>query len=365
MVRQPSNHILVRIVDRMAKLTPPRHRELVQGMLAELDAIVEPAERRRFALGAMAAIVRLTIAGHLQTAAHALKAFPSVTQSEHTTHFRGTSIPAITTTQLLRRHVAPFVAFTGTLTVVLIVNYAAKVWPYWMARDLATAAILEVLTLAVPFTLALTVPMGVFLGVSWVFTRLGSEGVLTAARRERGGVRRLVVPVLCAAAVISTFTLVSNAQLLPRANARLLTVVKGDQAAPNGRTMTIGELQAAARTARAATGADGARAAGYEVEIHKKFALAAACLFLALAGMATAIRFPHGGVWLMFGATAVVFTGYYASLVAGESFADRQLISPLVAMWMANAFLLAVGLLFVRGPSGPARASGQETMGIG
>ena len=107
----------------------------------------------------------------------------------------------------------------------------------------------------------------------------------------------------------------------------------------------------AARSARAETGSDAiARAAVYEVEIQKKFALAASCLVLALAGAAIAIRIPRGGVWLVLGAVLVVATGYYFSLVAGESLANRQVISPFVAMWMANALLLAVALLLVWRP---------------
>ena len=55
--------LLGRIVERIAKLSPPSHRELVRGMVAEIDSIADPAERRRFALGAIAAIARLVLSG--------------------------------------------------------------------------------------------------------------------------------------------------------------------------------------------------------------------------------------------------------------------------------------------------------------
>jgi hypothetical protein len=55
--------MLGRIVGRIARLSPPRHRDLVRGMVAELDAIADPAERTRFALGAIAAIARLVRSG--------------------------------------------------------------------------------------------------------------------------------------------------------------------------------------------------------------------------------------------------------------------------------------------------------------
>jgi hypothetical protein len=53
-----------RIVERIAKLSPPRHRDLVRGMVAELDSIADPAEQTRFALGAIAAIARLVLSGY-------------------------------------------------------------------------------------------------------------------------------------------------------------------------------------------------------------------------------------------------------------------------------------------------------------
>jgi hypothetical protein len=60
--------LLSRIVGRIATLCPPRHRDLVRGMVAELDAIADPAERRRFALGAIAAVARLILRGYRQPA---------------------------------------------------------------------------------------------------------------------------------------------------------------------------------------------------------------------------------------------------------------------------------------------------------
>jgi lipopolysaccharide export system permease protein len=107
------------------------------------------------------------------------------------------------------------------------------------------------------------------------------------------------------------------------------------------------------------------RAAAYEVEIHKKFALAAACVVLALAGAAIALRFPRGGVGLVIGASGVVFTGYYLSLTAGESLAERLVIPPFVAMWMANALLLAIVLLLVRRPGRTRGTGGAESFAIG
>jgi len=85
----------------------------------------------------------------------------------------------------------------------------------------------------------------------------------------------------------------------------------------------------------------------YEVEIHKKFALAAACFIFVLLGAPIALRFPRAGVGLTIGVSLVVFGLYYVGLIAGESLARRGMVPPFVSMWIANVIfgLLAVVLL--------------------
>ena len=263
----------------------------------------------------------------------------------------------ITAQALLRRHAKPFAVSFVFLTGLLLANYALPLIPRLREMGVSSGTLAEFLLFSVPHTVALSIPMAVFLAVSWVFAGLGSEGVLAQARRERHGLRRLLMPVLGAAAVIAAVTFVSNSQVVPRSNARLGAVLLGSPMPTNDRTMTLGELREAAGAARATAEADAVRrAVGYEVEIQKKFALAAACMFLALAAAATAMRFPRGGRWLVVGASFVVFTGYWLSLLAGETLADEQVVSPLLAMWMANAVTLGVVLLLLwkTGDSGPA-----------
>jgi len=66
----------------------------------------------------------------------------------------------------------------------------------------------------------------------------------------------------------------------------------------------------------------------------------------------------------MLGASTFLITLYYVSLVAGEALADQQVVSPLVAMWMANAFVLTVALLLVWRPSRRDPTRGAETLAI-
>jgi lipopolysaccharide export system permease protein len=87
----------------------------------------------------------------------------------------------------------------------------------------------------------------------------------------------------------------------------------------------------------------------YEVEIHKKFSLAVACIVFVLLGAPIALRFPRGGVGLVIGASLGVFALYYICLIAGESMADDGVLPPWVAMWAANLVFTLVGVaLFLR-----------------
>jgi lipopolysaccharide export system permease protein len=87
------------------------------------------------------------------------------------------------------------------------------------------------------------------------------------------------------------------------------------------------------------------RAATYEVEIQKKYAIAAACLIFALVGAPVALRFQRGGVGLVIGMSVAVFTVYYVGLIAGEELGDRLIVSPFFAMWTPNLIFAVAGLI--------------------
>ncbi len=253
--------------------------------------------------------------------------------------------PMPATAQLLRRLAASFaIAFAG-LTASLLFLFASRQIPSLNAQGLSAFSIAQFLLLAVPFTAAMTIPMAVFLAVLHEFTRKSASGILATAGSY---VRRLVVTVLAAAVGVAAVALLVTAEIVPRANERLTAVRSGGAVVQTDRTMTIGELREAARNVRPASEPVSlARAASYEVEIQKKFALPAACLVLALAAMAIAFSFPRGGRWLVFGASLPLFGAYYTLLMVGESLAERLVVSPVVGMWGGNALLLTAALLAV------------------
>jgi lipopolysaccharide export system permease protein len=86
------------------------------------------------------------------------------------------------------------------------------------------------------------------------------------------------------------------------------------------------------------------RAAIYQVEIHKKLAISAACVIFAVLGVPVAIRFPRGGVGLVIGTSLAVFSVYYVGLIGGEELGDRLIVSPFLAMWTPNLIFAMVGL---------------------
>ena len=85
----------------------------------------------------------------------------------------------------------------------------------------------------------------------------------------------------------------------------------------------------------------------YQVEIQKKFALAAACVVFVLFGAPIALRFPRGGVGLVIVASLVAFALYYICLIAGETLADKLILNPIIAMWLANVIFTIAGLFLL------------------
>ncbi|HEX7940326.1 MAG TPA: LptF/LptG family permease, partial [Gemmatimonadaceae bacterium] len=103
----------------------------------------------------------------------------------------------------------------------------------------------------------------------------------------------------------------------------------------------------------------------YEVEIQKKFALAAACVVFVIFGAPIALRFPRGGVGLVIGVSLVAFALYYVCLIAGETLADKLILNPFVAMWMANVVFTLVGVvMLVRVQRSGATARGGDASEI-
>jgi lipopolysaccharide export system permease protein len=81
----------------------------------------------------------------------------------------------------------------------------------------------------------------------------------------------------------------------------------------------------------------------FEVEIQKKLAIPIACAIFILIGGPLGIHVGSGGIGVGVGLSLGFFLLYYLFLVGGEHLADRGLLSPVVAMWIANVVFAGVG----------------------
>jgi len=83
----------------------------------------------------------------------------------------------------------------------------------------------------------------------------------------------------------------------------------------------------------------------YLVEIHKKYAIPAACLVFIFVGCPLGIITRRGN----FGISAAISLGFYilywVCLIGGEKLADRGLIAPWLGMWLANLIIGFIGIV--------------------
>ncbi len=86
----------------------------------------------------------------------------------------------------------------------------------------------------------------------------------------------------------------------------------------------------------------------YGVEINKKFALPFSCVIFVLLGAPLAIRSGKRGMTISIGFSILLFLVYYIFLIGGEKLADRRLMEPWLAMWLANIVFLAVAVVILR-----------------
>ena len=82
----------------------------------------------------------------------------------------------------------------------------------------------------------------------------------------------------------------------------------------------------------------------YKVEIQKKYALPVACIIFVLIGAPMGVM-GRRGFGIVFSLGAFLF--YYVCLILGEELADRGIVSPYIAMWIANIILGVLGVFLL------------------
>lgn len=85
----------------------------------------------------------------------------------------------------------------------------------------------------------------------------------------------------------------------------------------------------------------------YQVEIHKKFAIAVACLIFVLLGVPIGMMIKTSGVGGAFTASTFIFIVYYICLVMGEQLGDQGHVPPFIAMWAPNIIFGSLGIFLI------------------
>jgi len=369
----------------------------------------------------------------------------------------------VLTRYLLRAHLGPFLFAFCALTGLVLVNGVVRRLAELSSKGLPPRVLGEFFLLSLPPVVALTVPMSVLVAVLHTFSQLAAENEITALRASGVDLRRLVLPLLATASLVTGGMLWFNDRVLPQTNQRLgQLLVDVARASPllAFREQTLNPIQTPegwaylqARSIEAGSGrmrdvaifdsrepgvgrtiyADSGRMAldrgrtdlvlhlydgemrrlaferpqefqqlgfahyrmrmpgvaqrlqrtesdyrddrsmdivmmrerigelraelprdpaqreftrmqirSLQVEIHKKYSIAAATLIFVLVGVPLALRFPQGGIAVVVVLSLPIFTLYYLGLEGGESLADAGYVSPVLAMWIVN-LLMGVG----------------------
>ena len=83
----------------------------------------------------------------------------------------------------------------------------------------------------------------------------------------------------------------------------------------------------------------------YDVEIQKKYSIPFAAIVFVFLGAPLGMMSRRGNFGVSAGMSLLFFVVYWAFLIAGEKLADREMLSPFMAMWLANIVLGGIGLL--------------------
>lgn len=85
-----------------------------------------------------------------------------------------------------------------------------------------------------------------------------------------------------------------------------------------------------------------------KIEYYKKFTIPFACFVMGLLGIPLGVRKTRGGRSYGFVISLAILLSYYILLVMAESFGESGKIPPLIAMWIPNMLMGALGIyLFI------------------
>jgi len=317
--------LLRRTAERVCSRRTMEH--LVLPILADLQAEHADASARGRRFRAFAVLLQSYAAFWKAVAVHG--ALTSVR------HLRDNALAAPTNRTVLSRVLLRASASLVVLTLLLGAHFLP-------GKELLSAMLARnsyAITFLLPGILCVTIPMSVFLGILLTLTG--------ASRTTWRPLRHILA--LATLAAVANFA--GMAFTVPRANQAFREAAFNVVVEPKagGRTtlskgvreLTLPELSDAIRTLRL----EGRErdTIPFEVEWHKKFAVSATCVVLALLAVGAMPRTRAAALALF---VVVIFT-YYLQLRVGEQFANRGVFSPVIAMWSGNALFATLGALLL------------------
>ena len=126
----------------------------------------------------------------------------------------------VLTRYLLRAHLGPFLFAFATLTGVILINTLARQLADLAGKGLPLRVVFQFFLLSLPSNIALTFPMAVLVAVLYTFSQLTAENEIMALKAGGVDLKRMVMPLLLAAALITTGMIWFNDQVLPESNHR-------------------------------------------------------------------------------------------------------------------------------------------------
>lgn len=126
----------------------------------------------------------------------------------------------ILTRYLLRAHVGPFLFAFFALTGVVLINTLARRLAELAGKGLPMSAIGMFFLYALPATVALTFPMAILVAILYTFATFTAENEITAMKAGGLDLKRLLLPLLAVAGVITVVMIWFNDRILPESNHR-------------------------------------------------------------------------------------------------------------------------------------------------
>lgn len=87
---------------------------------------------------------------------------------------------------------------------------------------------------------------------------------------------------------------------------------------------------------------------GFEIELHRRFAMTAAAFILTLIGMSLSSKKVKGGMGINIGIGLVLSFSYILFSTVTSTFAISGYTTPFIAMWIPNVVYLIIGIFLYR-----------------